>query len=272
MKGCQEDSCLVESLGKSMEICESTTTPVSQDSFWAKPASREAKKLNHHNNEVASNSNGSSTRFSIQSQLRRIKHNKSCPVGFLKWQKYPKAAIHPQDVFWMFHDLSRYFMIFPMLQQHSATLAGGIGSCQRRASKCPQGHAVFTFVWRFDDLKESLKCSKEVRWLCRRIHLDTLGTRWDVDKSLWLIRVVELHNGFPFPVAVAVVCLIVMKSVTCIVCARIMITWLKRWKVVRRTHAWWKAWENPWKYVKVQPRLSPKTLFEPSLLQEKLRS
>ena len=69
---------------------------------------------------------------------------------------------------------------------------------------------------------------------------NTLGTRWDVDKSLWVMWIVEMQGGFPFPVAVLFAYLTVMKSVKCIVCTRIVITWLKRWKVVRRTDAWWK--------------------------------
>ena len=173
-----------------------------------------------------------------------MKYDKSCVVGSLQCQKFQSICNFCSGWFMIYLGISRYFMIFPMLQQHSATLAGGIGSCQRRASKCPQGHAVFTFVWRFDDLKESLKCSKKVRWLGRRIHLDTLGTRWDVDKSLWVMWIVEMQGGFPFPVAVLFAYLTVMKSVKCIVCTRIVITWLKRWKVVRRTDAWWKPREK----------------------------
>ena len=102
---------------KSMEICESTTTPVSQDSFWAKPASREAKKLNHHNNQIVSNSNGSSSRFSIQSQLDTP--NQTRRVACYRVSEVPKVSKSANPpVFWMFHDLFRYFMTFLMLQQH----------------------------------------------------------------------------------------------------------------------------------------------------------
>ena len=121
---------------------------------------------------------------------------------FFKCQKYPNGSIHPQDVFWMFHNSSRD--VIDMFDV-SATPAWGIGSCERRASKCLQGHAVFMFVWRLDNLKESLKFETKF---------------------------------------ILFTCSTVMNSLTWIVCARIVITWLKRWKVVRRTHAWWKVWEK----------------------------
>ena len=121
---------------------------------------------------------------------------------FLSAKSIQKCQSIPQDVFWMFHNLSKDVID---MSDVSATPAGGIGSCERRASKCLQGHAVFIVVWRLDNLKESLK----------------------------------LETNF-----VLFTCSTVMNTLTWIVCARIVITWLKRWKVVRRTHAWWKVWEK----------------------------
>jgi len=138
-------------------------------------------------------------------------------------------------------------MIFLVLQQHLHFLEELEVAKEelRNARKVMQ---CSTFVWRLDDMKESLKCLKKVRWMGWRIYLDTLGTRWDVDKSLWFdsgswiagcnVLSVELQDGFPILGAVLFTCLTVMNSATWIVCARIMLTWLKRWKVVRRTHAW----------------------------------
>ena len=125
----------------------------------------------------------------------------------------------------------------------SATPAAGIGSCERRASKCLQGHAVFIFVWRLDNLKESLKLETKFRF----VYL------FDSHEHFNLNRVCQDRDNLTEE----------MKGCQEDSC------WLmlggKFGKNIQTV-------EKPWKHVEVQPHLSPKTLFDPSLFQEKLIS
>ena len=152
-----------------------------------------------------------------------------CCSCFLSAKSIQKCQSIPQDVFWMFHNLSK---------------------------RC------HWHVWCFSNT-----CWRN--WELREKSFEMFARSCSIPVCLTIGQFESLKLETKF---ILFTCLTVMNSLTWIVCARIVITWLKRWKVVRRTHAWCKARGKPWKHVEVQPHLSPKTLFDPSLFQEKLIS